>query len=164
MNLARQGAQRSDECSRQAEQIFEEKTKDSDRPLNLEEYVALVKRFLGAFEEVFIVIDALDEASEKESILNIVTEFLSPPQDSSEVKIQIPRVKVLMTSREDLQIRSNLERVSHLHFSMHESIPEDVAFYVKMDVQRRISDRKLKLRNKSLASQICDMIIDRAGT
>jgi hypothetical protein len=72
MTLARQGAQQSDECSRQAQQIFEEKGKDSDRPLHTAEYMSLVKTFLGTFKHVFIIVDALDEASEKESIVKVV--------------------------------------------------------------------------------------------
>jgi hypothetical protein len=77
MTLARQGAQKSDECFLQAQQIFEEKNKDSDRPLNIAEYVSLVKTFLRMFEQVFIIIDALDEASEKGRIVEVVTDLLS---------------------------------------------------------------------------------------
>ena len=164
MNLAREGAHKSDECLRQAQQTFEEKNKDSGRSLNIAEYASLIKTFLRAFEQVFIVIDALDEASEKESILETVTELLSLSQDSHDEKIPSPRVKVLLTSREDVQVKNILKLVPHLRLSMHGSIHGDVELFVKMEIQRRILAGKLKLRNKDLAFQIHDRIISRAGT
>jgi hypothetical protein len=164
MTLARQGAHHSDECSRQAQQIFEEKTKDSDRSLNTAEYISLVKTFLRTFEQAFIVIDALDEASEKESIVETVTDLLSLHRGDPDVKPRIPRVKVLLTSREDLQVSRILGPVSYMRLSMHGSIQADVEFYVKTEIQRRVLAGKLKLRNSNVASQIYDAIISRAGT
>lgn len=162
MTLARQGAQQSDECLRQAQQLFEEKNKDSARPLNIAEYISLVKTFLGTFEQVFVIIDALDEASEKDSIVAAAIDLLSLPQGSTDLKPY--QVKVLLTSREDFQIRRILLPVPYVRLALDESIHEDVELYVKMDIQRRILAGQLKLRNKDLASQIYTMIISRAGT
>jgi len=162
MTLARQGAQQSDECFNQAQQIFEEKNKDSDRPLNTAEYISLVKTFLRTFEQVFVIIDALDEASEKGSIVEAVTDLLNLPQGSSDLKPRL--VKVLLTSREDLQVSRILRSVPYLRLGLDESIHGDVELYVKMDIQSRILAGQLKLRNKDLASQIYTTIISRAGT
>lgn len=162
MTLARQGAQQSDECLRQAQQLFEEKNKDSDRPLNVAEYISLVKTFLGTFDQVFVIIDALDEASDKESIVEAAIDLLNLPKGSANLNSGL--VKVLFTSREDFQIRRILQSVSYVRLALDESIHEDVELYVKMDIQRRISAGQLKLRNKDLASQIYTTIISRAGT
>lgn len=162
MTLARQGAQQSDRCFRHAQHIFKEKNEDSERPLNTAEYLSLVKTFLGAFEQVFIIIDALDEASEKGSIVEAVRDLLFLPQDSFNLK---PRpVKVLLTSREDLQVRRILPLVPYLRLGLDESMHEDVELYVKIDVQRRVLAGQLKLRDRDLASKIHATIVSRAGT
>jgi hypothetical protein len=129
MTLARQGAQQSDECSRQAQQIFEEKGKDSDRPLHTAEYMSLVKTFLRTFKHVFIIVDALDEASEKESIVKVVKNLLNLPQDSSDLKPRL--VKVLLTSREDVQVGRILQSVPYSCLRLDEIIHEDVDYTSK---------------------------------
>lgn len=164
MNLARQGAHQSDECTRQARKIFEDKNRNPDHLLNAAEYISLVKMFLRSFEEVFIIVDALDEASEKESIVGTVIDLLTLSQNPNDVKSRKPHVKVLLTSREDFQVSRILRQLTYLRMNLHDNVHDDVEAYVRMDTQNRILAGKLKLRNKDLGSQIQDTVITRAGT
>jgi hypothetical protein len=167
MNLAREAAYQSDQCAHYAQKVFEDKSREPDSTLNTAEYISLLKAFLGIFEHAFIVVDALDEAAEKESIVETVTNLLSLSQESSATKPKKSSIKVLLASREVFQVHRIVWSLAHVRasrLSLHEMIHEDVEFYVKMEIQSRLLIGKLKLRNKELVVQIQDTIIQRAGT
>jgi hypothetical protein len=128
------------------------------------EYISLIKIFLRSFEQVFIIIDALDEAPEKGSIVETVLDLLSLSQNQYDAKSRKPCVKVLLTSREDFEVSRILRHLTYLRVNLHERVHDDVEVYVRMDTQNRILAGKLKLRNKELGSHIQDTIISRAGT
>ncbi len=72
-------------------------------------------------------------------------------------------IKVLMAIREDLRIRHTIFPM-HIHQALGHNVHKDLELYIRMKIQTRILSQKIKLRNTSLATNVENTLIERAGT
>ncbi|EKD17225.1 uncharacterized protein L3040_008869 [Drepanopeziza brunnea f. sp. 'multigermtubi'] len=166
MSLATQMVYQSENCFQYAQKLYREKTKDSERVLNTSEYASLVKVFFKEFDQTFVAVDALDEASDKAAIAHALKDMLGLSPKPSNNNIGDPAVKIILTSREDKSIQRILapSGTEYSQLTLEKNSRADVEGYVRSEVQARILSREIKLRDPELATVIERTITDRAGT
>jgi amino acid transporter len=158
MSLTRQLVESSPELLKHAKSIYDEKANNGDRPFNSSEYVALIESCLDCFEEVSVLCDALDEATEGEAIASTLARL-----SAYGVEREIP-VRILSTSRFDVQLERRHEQITKHRITLTENMKPDIKQYVDTDVEVRMTKGSLKLRDKTLSSLIKEQVALRAGT
>jgi hypothetical protein len=149
-------------CVDHARDLFSQKNKDTTRAINTGEYIFLSQQCLAEFQQVFILVDALDEVHEKEGILDILNLLAS--WKSSDLQQRIPSIKIMLTSRLDRQIQRVIHPLASFQLDLGEKPLQDVRLYIKQEIGSRITTRKLKLRDDSLQREIQDAVTARSGT
>lgn len=131
--------------------------------LNLSDLRALLQSVSCRFVQTIIVIDALDECQEvpefARGLQRLVTK--SDGVSSSQATVQL-----LVTSREDLVIETELlpKDGTHISLSQEQNVDDDIRLYFTNQVECRLARGILKLRNAYLKVEIVSTIGDRAGT
>lgn len=131
--------------------------------LNLSDLKALLQSISYRFKRTIIVVDALDECQEvaefARGLQQLATE--SDGESSSQATVQL-----LVTSREDLVIETELLAKDGIHISLsrEQNVDDDIRLYITNQVEHRLARGILKLRNAHLKAEIISTISDRAGT
>ena len=120
------------------------------------EYIGLIKAMLVHFDKVTIVIDALDEAQEEEPIMQALEEIL---QASTVCRTTIQAV---LTSRQDLNIERYVTRLVTSRMGLGSQQDDDIRTYITSEITSLIRQRKLKLRDMTLADEIVRTLVDHA--
>lgn len=100
------------------------------------------------FHDVFIVVDALDECGKN---AEEVTRVLSSLEGRC--------IKIALLSRNESEIRRVLRGFEKIPIAARRS---DLSLYVAAEIDKRIKDEKLNLRNLSLKEDIMESLIDGA--
>ena len=135
--------------------FFQEQQKDSR--ISSPEYDELRSNFSSfiadTFQEVIIVVDAIDECTDRKCIIYGLQSIIETT----------PSVKIIVSSREEVQIVDAFQEWS---FSGKKStrinqsdVVDDIESFVKAEVTMRIKVKKLKLRDESLKKTICDALV-----
>ncbi|OBR03073.1 Ankyrin repeat protein [Colletotrichum higginsianum IMI 349063] len=172
-SAAAQFASQSDRCLTIAMQRFEKK---DGHPLRRQEYISLVESFICESNQVFIVVDGIDEignyrSEEKKSFVEILNQLLQQParmSNTSPRPIKGKR-KILITSREDSTVRSNLVEqsdsyVCDLESEYNNQLAADLRAFVFAELQRNLAARNLWLGSNELLAEIESRISETAVT
>lgn len=122
-----------------------------------ESYIKLGK----TFENVYLIIDALDECPEAErhAVLRFIRGIVS--QDSG-----LPCVKVFVTSRRETDIAEAFTQIAAPVIEIEAGdVASDIKIYVRDEVERlRVGDhgKKLYIRNEALADKIIETLTNKA--
>jgi hypothetical protein len=158
MNLIRQLTDHSAVCIEYARRVYADKAHKGERDFNHVDYVPLLERFIDYFDQVVIMCDALDESLEGYRIAETLSRLhLSDPSTS-------PSIKIMFTSRFDLQLERRYTTLTSNRVALGDNMQPDIARYVDVEVDARVTDGTLKLRDKSLRTTIQQQIASRAGT
>lgn len=99
-----------------------------------------------------LVIDALDESDVRRfEVLDILNNLDAGHPDNN--------FKVLLVSRDEYDIRERLSSYTPVAISARTS---DLRLYVAAELEKRIRERKLRLRDRSLKEHIMERLIQRA--
>ncbi|KAI0502938.1 ankyrin repeat-containing domain protein [Xylaria bambusicola] len=138
----------------EAFQILEEYQKElvSQKPLTLEPSVqkllTIFEYMCGMFDQIFVVVDGLDECEGDEVILSLL-------QLSS--KMNSASITTLLLSRDVVGIRDRLEsRFVHIEIAAH---TEDLQLYVSAELEKRIELKQFRIRNLKLKADIIDKLV-----
>ncbi len=102
------------------------------------------------FNRVYIVIDGLDECGTDPSVVIGLYSIVS----SSDL------VSMAIFSRDELHIRERLEdRFEHIEIAARS---EDIRLYVATELELRISEKRLRIRNADLKYEVIDRLVDEA--
>jgi hypothetical protein len=128
--------------------------------------MSLIQSFVSELEQVFLIVDALDEAPEKDAFVELLKHLLTAEtaptaQPTATAKA---RMKMLVTSRLDNSLQRNLRSLCPSRLHLDETAHEDLKFFVASEIQARITSKKLKVRDKTLLTQIANTIKCRGGT
>lgn len=118
-----------------------------DRKLIQSDYLTLIKIMLPCFQDVFVIVDALDESDNLEAMVQVFGELLSSSSANE-------KVHILLTGREEIDIEKALGPLSPIRMSTSENIRKDIHSFIVSEVDERIVQRKLKLRDAGLATKI----------
>lgn len=158
MSIMRQLLNLSPECMDYAKKYYEEKGSKGDRSFNRSEALSMIEQLLGNFEQAFILCDALDEATEGDTIIGSLERLYSYG------KAHQISVKVLFTSRFDIQTERRHILITSNRIALTENMRPDIESYVERQLHERLSTGKLKLRDRGLMQLIQNRIVLRAGT
>lgn len=101
--------------------------------------------------EILLLIDALDECQQRQDAL----EFFSDLQKT------MPNARILVTSRDEVDIRTELHSFTQMRIEGHLSeVNQDVEAYIN---HRLSSDRKLQWLNASVRSDIASLLIEKSA-
>lgn len=156
-SLAKQSVLQQADISQKATAFYSQCHR-GQRPLSLENYVALLKSSMNYFRRTFIVIDALDE-------------YLTP--DENEHGTHIPllyhlyslqqemprRCTMLITSRESDFIRNELHDNTRLEIRAKD---EDIRAYVNSRIHNNFPFAQNVKTNTDLADEIAKKVVEKA--
>jgi hypothetical protein len=155
MNIVKQIIDISPACLKKAKEFYKEKGKKLGRTLNGTEYLALVQSFLGEFDQLSVIVDALDEAVEADLIADALQQMHASENES---------VRILFTSRFDIRIERKYFSICSIRISLAENTRHDIEHCVETELLNRVTRGVIKLRDKSLITMIQAQIGLRAGT
>ncbi|KAJ5794740.1 hypothetical protein N7457_001339 [Penicillium paradoxum] len=146
-------ASRNDAVFDRIRTFFEQRYKEN--PAYSPEFDELLNNFshfmADSFEEIYIVIDALDESEDRECLAYALKRISETSQCS----------KIFVTSRHEIDIARTYEGLCVATIEAKD-VADDIDSYVKAELAAKIKARKLKLRDPNLAGVICDTLIEGA--
>jgi len=126
--------------------FYDSYNNDSRNP-NVNKLVDMLLCIASNFDTIYLVVDGLDECSiqERERFMEFVLEPM----------LKHKKAKIVITSRREADIVDALEvhNVSLLNIETHH-VSEDIESYVHYMVNRRIDERKLKIKNQDLINTV----------
>lgn len=158
MNITKQILDSSPACLERAKELYEEKDKKLGRTSDQMDHIGLMVTFLAKFDQVFIVVDGLDEASEGYQIADALVHLYE-----SSVQKHIP-TRVLFSSRFDVRIERRYSSITATRIALAENMEQDIEHFARWELERRVNEGVIKLRDKGFMGIILDRIKLRAGT
>jgi hypothetical protein len=159
-HIAKQLVSSSANCLQIANRLHDEQ---SERTFTTLSYVSLVSSMISQFEEIIIVVDALDEiaVSDRVAITEQLVKFVNGYGIGTED--ETPVVKVILTSRKDWHIEKTIGSVAET-VDLAKHVDADIEMFLDFQIKERLQSKKLKLRDPSLATRIRNRLVERAGT
>ncbi|KAL8831739.1 MAG: hypothetical protein Q9170_005169 [Blastenia crenularia] len=105
----------------------------------------------GAFKQVIIVVDAIDESTQRNCMIGDLKTFSK----------NCPYIKVLVSSREELDITKAFKSFPNVKINKSD-VAGDIESFVKAEVAARIQERELTIRRPELQRTICDQLVSRS--
>ncbi|KAL8856574.1 MAG: hypothetical protein Q9178_006803 [Gyalolechia marmorata] len=105
----------------------------------------------GAFKRVILVVDAIDESSKHDCMISDLKTFSK----------HCPFIKVLVSSREELDITKAFKSLPHVKINQSD-VADDIESFVKAEVAARIRDHELTIRRPELQQTICERLVGRS--
>lgn len=105
----------------------------------------------GAFKQVILVVDAIDESTQRKCMISDLKTF----------RKNCPFIKVLVSSREELDITQAFKSLPHVKINQSD-VADDIESFVKAEIAARIREKELTIRRKELQQTICDKLVSRS--
>ncbi|KAI4086273.1 MAG: hypothetical protein LQ344_007691 [Seirophora lacunosa] len=105
----------------------------------------------GSFKQVILVVDAIDESTQRKCMIGDLKTFQK----------KCPFIKVLVSSREELDIAQAFKSFPHVKINQSD-VAEDIESFVKAEVAARIQEKELTIRRAELRQTICDKLVSRS--
>lgn len=105
----------------------------------------------GAFKQVILVVDAIDESTQRNCMIGDLKNFH---------KI-CPFIKVLVSSREELDIVHAFKVFPQVKINQSD-VADDIESFVRAEVAARIQEKDLTIRRKELQETICGQLVKRS--
>jgi hypothetical protein len=108
---------------------------------------------------VYLIVDALDECPNTSALSSPREQVLTLLEDL--IDLQLPNLRLCVTSRPEIDIKSVLEPLTFRSISLHDESGqrEDIQNYIKSVVNTNRNMRRWKSEHKQL---VIDMLIERA--
>lgn len=125
-------------------------SKCNNRPAALKHLKNVFSGLIRSLSKVFIIIDGLDECTDRANFLDGLLELRNRPTGNT---------NVLITSRNDPATRLALSNVPNLTMEA-KNVGADIELYVKSEIERRVKLRRLKPEMKA---EITTRLVDGAN-
>jgi len=158
MTMIRQLLEQSSQLVEIAKKIYDEKSHGGDRPFHSNDYNALLQSFISHFKNVYIMCDALDEATDSDEIASTLESLIAFGMQHDQ------QIKLLFTGRFDVQLERRHDLITSNRVALSENMKPDIEQYVDVEVSNRIRQGALKLRDQGLRPTIQKHVSTRAGT
>ena len=113
----------------------------------------LILEMASFFDSIMIIVDALDECgTNTDSVVRLLTSLNSPSESNT--------VKTLFLSRDEIDIRELLEDYAQVSIAAQSS---DLGLYVAAEIELRVRERKLRIKDLSLKEYIKERLVDGAA-
>jgi hypothetical protein len=120
--------------------------------LSIDENISLLKQFCLKLEAVFVVIDALDECTDRGDFIH---SLLSLSEGN-------PKVKFYITSRYEVELERLMSPISSHSLALKDYMKSDIRTYLIAETSTRIAQGTLKLRQEGLSADIIAAIEEKA--
>lgn len=121
------------------------------KPLALSEYISLIRKLCLGWKRVVLVIDALDECSDVDQLV-----------DGLMVLAGGSNLRLLLTSRFDVEMQRAIEPLASLQVSLSECMQDDIRTYLISETRTLIARRTLKFRSSDLEQKIVSELAKKA--
>jgi len=145
-------------CFEEAKYFYEESLRrvagpqsTAAKPLSQLEYVQLICQMCLRWESVSLVIDALDECVGLDSFVGGLKDVLGGSN-----------IRLVLTSRHDVNIKRVVESVADFQISMMERMGDDIETFLWAEIQRRISSGTFKFKQKALDAKVVAALREKA--
>ncbi|KAL2793672.1 ankyrin repeat-containing domain protein [Aspergillus keveii] len=146
-------ATKNEDIFRRIYAFFEEQFREN--PAYAPEFDELLHSFSDfvgdAFDELYIVVDALDETEDRECVAYAFKKIAETCKAA----------RVLVTSRHEIDIARAFEGLDNTSIEATD-IAGDIELYIRSEVGAKIKGKKLKLRDPGLQNIICERLIQGA--
>lgn len=105
---------------------------------------------------VYIVIDALDESSDRIKLIKLLLDISA----SCGLPSSTTEVNMFVTSREESDIKGKLSNLPNM--SLNNVMSQDIETFVKWELRRLIDTKQLELRDPSLEDKIRHTLTSKA--
>ncbi|KAL8695828.1 MAG: hypothetical protein Q9224_003129, partial [Gallowayella concinna] len=105
----------------------------------------------GAFKQIILVVDAIDESAKRECMISDLKTFSK----------HCPFIKILVSSREELDITKAFKSFPHVKITQSD-VADDIESFVKAEVAARIRYKELTIRRPELQLIVCDKLVNRS--
>lgn len=153
-SLAKQIATQDEQCFQALRTFYQQHRRPDKLPPEYEppELSALIKRMAVFFETTMIIVDALDECGKAvKTLTKLLAGLRSNTEDND--------IRTLFLSRDELDIRDILTNCSQVSIAAQSG---DLKLYVAAEMERRISDKDLRIKDSSLKDHIMERLIEGA--
>jgi amino acid transporter len=158
VSIAKQLLDTSPECLSKAKELFDDNKKQGGRKLDRSRHIEAIRLLLENFDELFVVVDGLDEASEGEQIVDVLTNVHNLGLQKGKA------TKIILSSRYDIRLQRRSSRIVSVRLALEENMRPDIEHFINCELHNRVNRGTLKLRNKNLMFTIEHQIGLRAGT
>lgn len=151
-SLASQIARQNEQAFKILEGYYDDLKLDNDLPADpsANKLLEILSKMAACFDQVFIVVDGLDECeTDDDDVAQILARLAALQGDSS--------ITTALLSRDVIHIREQLE-VDFTHIDV-EAHTDDIQLYVACEIEKLISEKKLRIRNLSLKDQIMTQLV-----
>ena len=150
----------SDPCYHVLSNLYSENHGGSEQPDN-ETLIDTLKQILGLSDAPMrcIILDAIDECPNTSGFPTAREEVLDLLEDL--VSLGLPNLRICVTSRPEVDIRTVLEPLTSLHMSLHEQSgqKQDILDYIKNVIQ---SDRRMRRWRPKDKQMVIDTLSEKA--
>ena len=113
---------------------------------------SLLRDAIAGTENKYIVLDALDECTDREDLLTFLHDLINSKQQG---------LRVMATSRRERDIEERLSSIAHYNINIQSAlVDEDIRIYVR---GRLATDAKLKKWPPSVQEEITTAMMDKAN-
>jgi hypothetical protein len=141
-------------CFHDAKYWREEKESDKSlvpKPLSILEYCKFIQQLGLRWKSVNLVVDALDECAYLDRFVEGLGDLIA-----------MSNIKLLVTSRQNVELKRMIDPISTYQISLVEHMREDIHRYLVAEVKSRIVVGKLKIREKNLENWIVVTLEEKA--
>lgn len=132
------------------QRLHDESTRHQQQP-NLSSLIETFFFLIGRFRRVYLVIDALDECTEREDLLNFINEVANQKAGNA---------SILVASRKEQDFVAGLEGITKNSLCVQDAPTEDD---IRLFIQKRLMrDLKLKKRPEPVKREIEQSLVDGA--
>lgn len=118
--------------------------------LSAQDLLELLRKMALHFDEVMLVIDALDESEDQEYVSRTLQGLVTTAGCN---------IKLALLSRDERDISLNLSTFEHVSIAANSS---DLRLFVSAEIEERTRNRKLRIRSAGLKDEILDRLVHRA--
>lgn len=116
----------------------------------VEELCSLFVEMCTPFEDVMVIVDGVDECGKQQTKV---------AKNLRDLKDQSQNVKVLLLSRDEPDIQQQLKSLQRMSIAAQN---KDLRLYVAAEIERRLQNGELELRDMKLKEEIMDVFINGA--
>ena len=139
------------DMAQQLERLYQKCDNGQQQPTE-DDIHSLFREAMARSGEKYIILDALDECTDREGVLTFLRELIdSKPRD----------VRILATSRREKDVEDELSSVTNHNINIQSAIIDaDICIYVH---DRMATDTKLKKWPDSVQTEITTALMEKAG-
>ena len=138
----------------------------NDSHPNYEELRSLFLAIVRQFNSMFLILDALDECTldQREELCKFFSDIIESNISSTKATTQRGIVKLFVTSRKEPDIERIFQQKSFPRIEIEAAkVDSDIAVYVQAQIESRLKDGRLVLRNMALKDKILNALTTKAG-